>query len=158
SDADGDALSYYLRYTPDGTRWIPILTSTHDTSIDVDLTQMPRLHAGQGRFELLATDGLNTTRTQTGPLSPSGSYADSATGTLPWVYIATPDSGLSYLRGGTVVLHGSSWDLEDNALSGNSLVWTSDKDGVIGTGRLTSISTLSVGAHVITLTATDSDG
>jgi Metallo-peptidase family M12B Reprolysin-like len=159
SDADGDALTYYLRYTPDGSRWIPILTSTQQSSIDVDLTQLPRLLAGQGRFEVYATDGLNTTRAQTGALAPSGSYADSAAvGSAPWVYITTPDSGLSYLRGGTVILHGNAWDLEDNALSGASLVWTSDLDGPIGTGRLTSRSTLSVGTHVITLTATDADG
>src|SRR5262249_18164399 len=139
SDADGDALTYYLRYTPDGTRWIPILTSTQQSSIDVDLTQLPRLPAGQGRFRGLASDGLNTTGAQTGPLSPAGGYAASSiVGNAPWVYIATPDSGLSYQRGGTVILHGSSWDLEDNALSGSSLVWTSDKDGLIGTGRLTS--------------------
>jgi hypothetical protein len=156
SDADGDALTYYLRYTPDGSRWIPIHTSTKDTAIDVDLTQMPRLHAGQGRFEIFATDGLNTVRAQTGPLQPAGSYA--AVGNAPWVYITTPDDGLSFRKGGTIILHGNAWDLEDNALSGASLQWSSDLDGSLGNGRLASMRTLSVGTHVITLQATDSDG
>jgi hypothetical protein len=70
----------------------------------------------------------------------------------------TPDPDYSYLRGATIVLHGSGWDLEDNGLNGGSLVWTSDVDGMLGVGRLTSINTLSAGVHTITLTGTDSDG
>lgn len=157
SDADGDPLSFYLRYTPDGSRWIPILTSTDATSIDVDLTQLPRLHAGQGRFQVLASDGLNTASAQTGALQPSGSYAGSV-GSPPWIYIATPDNSLSFRKGATIVLHGNGWDLEDNALSGSSLAWSSNVDGPLGTGRLASMRTLSVGQHVITLVGTDSNG
>jgi hypothetical protein len=38
------------------------------------------------------------------------------------------------------------------------LVWTSQKDGVIGTGASFSRSGLSRGKHTITATATDPDG
>jgi hypothetical protein len=65
----------------------------------------------------------------------------------------TPDPNYTYLRGATIVLHGSGWDLEDNGLNGGSLVWTSDVDGMLGVGRLTSINTLSAGVHTITLRA-----
>ncbi len=49
-------------------------------------------------------------------------------------------------------------DAEDGTLSGASLVWTSSLDAQIGTGTSFTASTLSVGSHTITLTATDSEG
>jgi len=39
-----------------------------------------------------------------------------------------------------------------------SLVWTSDVDGALGTGAEVVVDTLSTGMHRITLSATDSDG
>lgn len=52
---------------------------------------------------------------------------------------------------------GEAMDAEDGALTGAALVWTSDLSGQIGTGTMFD-APLSVGTHVITLTATDSDG
>lgn len=52
---------------------------------------------------------------------------------------------------------GNATDAEDGDLSGASMVWTSDLSGEIGTGTMFD-APLSVGTHVITLTATDSDG
>ncbi len=52
---------------------------------------------------------------------------------------------------------GSASDVEDGALLGAALVWTSDVDGDLGTGTDFSLA-LSAGTHVVTLTATDSDG
>lgn len=51
---------------------------------------------------------------------------------------------------------GVARDLEDGALTGTSLVWTSSIDGEIGTGE-TFNATPSEGVHTITLTATDGD-
>ena len=53
---------------------------------------------------------------------------------------------------------GSAADPEDGALTGASLVWTSSRDGAIGTGTSFAKNNLSVGTHTITLTATDSQG
>jgi DNA-binding YbaB/EbfC family protein len=50
---------------------------------------------------------------------------------------------------------------DDKAETGNvsgTLVWSSQKDGVIGTGASFSRSGLSRGKHTITATATDPDG
>lgn len=52
---------------------------------------------------------------------------------------------------------GSATDAEDGDLTGASLVWASDIGGQIGTGTMFD-APLSAGTHVITLTATDSDG
>ncbi len=76
----------------------------------------------------------------------------------PTANIDAPAPGTVFKQGASVVFSGSATDSEDGALSGSALVWTSDKDGKIGTGTTFSISTLSLGTHAITLTATDSDG
>jgi hypothetical protein len=158
SDADGDALLFYLRYSPDGgSRFVPLATGITETQVDVDLAQLPRFAEGQGFFELLASDGLNTTVVRTQPLQRGGSYAG-VIGNPPWVHIMTPDDDYNWLRGATIVLHGAAWDLEDNGLSGDSLVWTSSVDGPLGTGRVAAVRSLSAGAHLITLAGTDSDG
>jgi hypothetical protein len=61
-------------------------------------------------------------------------------------------------QGTSVQFTGSGSDPEDGALTGASLVWTSNINGQIGTGTSFSTSSLSVGTHTITLTATDSKG
>ncbi len=155
-DADGDALTFYLRYSPDGVRFAPVLSSTQATQASLDAAQLPAPVDGLAFFELLASDGLNTSVVRTQALSaPAG---DGVLGNPPWVTLYAPDSGFSYMKGANVILHGSGWDLEDQALSGADLSWTSNADGALGTGRLLAMSDLSVGPHVITVTATDGDG
>ncbi len=76
----------------------------------------------------------------------------------PTADITAPATGSSYNSGANVVFQGTGTDAEDGALSGASLVWRSSLDNQIGTGTTLATSTLSSGTHVITLTATDSDG
>ena len=156
-DADGDELTYYLRWSRDGEQFSPIFTSTHETSIDVDLSQLPQLVDGKGFFEVFASDGLHTSVTRTEPLSGAASFAGVG-GNDPWVNILTPDNNATLLKGANSILHGMGWDLEDFALTGGDLVWTSDVDGVIGTGKRTTVTSLTPGVHVITLTGTDGGG
>ena len=155
-DPDGDQLLYYLRFSHDGERFIPLATGITETQWTVDLTKLPRLVDGQGFFELRASDGLNTTIEATSTLKGSNTFFADA-GAPPWVEVRTPDSGFSYNKGTTVFLHSSGWDLEDRALGDAAISWSSDLDGVVATGRMTSVATLSVGTHVLTATATDSD-
>lgn len=92
-------------------------------------------------------------------------------GTTPSVSIEEQD-GYSIEMGETLDLFGSATDQEDGALptaaqvaaseaSGKpitSLSWTSSIDGFLGYGDSLDINTLSMGTHVITYSATDSDG
>jgi hypothetical protein len=155
TDVDGDALNQHLRYSPDGYRYVALGTLIEGNSFDVDMRRLPRLEVGKGFFELIVSDGLNTTVARSTKLRPTIQFASFAGG-LPDTHILTPDSGLTYPKGAPVILHSSGWDLEDRALTGNSVVWTSDVDGFLTTGRITSVDNLSVGTHTITVTVTDS--
>ncbi len=153
SDADGDALQVYLRYSPDGVRFIPLSLAPEATSVDLDLSAYPAGKLGSAFLELISSDGLNTTVQRSSAIATQFLGG----GNAPWAYIMTPDDTLRYELGANVILHCAAWDLEDNGLNGNSLEWSSNIDGIIGTGRLTTVNNLSAGTHVISLTATDSD-
>jgi hypothetical protein len=76
----------------------------------------------------------------------------------PLVNITSPANGSSFLQGDDINFTGMAWDFEDGNLTKGSLVWDSDKDGIMGTGNLVEMATLTPGNHTITLTATDSFG
>lgn len=76
----------------------------------------------------------------------------------PTVTITSPTGGMTVTAGTPVTLSGTASDPEDGALSGMALAWRSDLDGVLGTGSPLMTSSLRVGTHTITLTATDSGG
>jgi hypothetical protein len=72
----------------------------------------------------------------------------------PFAKINHPGNGEMRQASQAVPFVGVGRDLEDGALSGASLTWTSSIDGAIGTGDSFS-QTLSAGTHTITLTVTD---
>ncbi len=78
--------------------------------------------------------------------------------TLPVAQITVPSDGASFEEGDVITFSGSAADEEDGNLTGSSLVWTSDIDGIIGVGVDVSNEKLSSGDHTITLTAIDSHG
>jgi hypothetical protein len=155
SDADGDELTYYLRYSPDGTRFSPLASGIQATEWLVDFHEVPAPVDGSGFFEVIASDGLNSTTARSEALTGS-TLALGVGGNAPWVHIMHPDNGFTFRQGATVILHSSGWDLEDRSLSGASIEWSSDVDGPLGTGRRTTVADLSPGTHAITVTATDS--
>jgi hypothetical protein len=157
TDADGDALTSYLRYSPDGESLLPLAMRVQGSSFTVDMAGMPRLVTGKGYFELVVSDGLNTSTARTALLRPTLQLATTA-GVAPTTHVLTPDAGKIFPKAATVLLHASGWDLEDRGLTGSSVVWTSDLDGPISTGRMTSTAGLSLGNHTLTVTVTDSDG
>lgn len=79
------------------------------------------------------------------------------TGCPPFpVIIFSPDNDAHFEVGEEITFTGSARDFQDGKLSGDSLVWTSDQDGQIGTGTTITRDDLSEGEHNITLTATNS--
>ncbi|MFC1553702.1 PKD domain-containing protein [candidate division KSB1 bacterium] len=85
------------------------------------------------------------------PLDPDAENYNPA----PESAIISPESGSIFRLGDTVEFIGSGDDIEEGALTGNSLAWSSDFDGLLGYGDTLNISDLSANNHYITLTVTD---
>jgi hypothetical protein len=76
----------------------------------------------------------------------------------PTADINAPADLSVYVVGDSIQFSGTGTDNEDGALTGASLVWTSDIDGQVGTGTDFGSTTLSAGTHQVTVTVTDSSG
>lgn len=77
------------------------------------------------------------------------------TNSAPTVSISAPGNNATFTEGDSVAFSGSASDNEDGNLS-SVIVWTSSRDGVIGTGASFSTSSLSVGVHSISASVVDS--
>ncbi|MBK5098920.1 MAG: hypothetical protein JJE01_14165 [Gemmatimonadetes bacterium] len=77
----------------------------------------------------------------------------------PTATITEPADGAVFFDTEMITFTGSGNDTEDGALTGTSLVWTSDVDDEIGTGEtfMVNAADLTLGVHEITLTATDTE-
>ncbi len=76
----------------------------------------------------------------------------------PTAVITAPENNLVISTGQAVLLSAEASDKEDGSIQGSKMVWTSDRDGELGAGGSISVSSLSPGAHTITLTVADSKG
>lgn len=77
--------------------------------------------------------------------------------TAPTVVISSPTSGSSFSLGANVTFTGSANDAEQGNLSG-SLSWSSNLQGVIGSGGSFGTTGLIAGTHTITASVTDAGG
>ena len=98
----------------------------------------------------------------TATVSDSGGLQDSAAITItvnaaPSVAITSPAAGSIFDQGDSISFTGTASDPEDGDLTAG-LAWTSDLDGVIGSGGSFATSALSLGSHTITATVTDTGG
>lgn len=149
-DADKDPLSYTVFYNSGADqRWVPIATDVTGLSVSVDTALL--VGSKKARVRVRATDGVNTTE------------ADSA-GTFtvpehpPLVAILGMANGTVLCREGAE-FSGAAYDPRDGVLSATHLKWSSDRDGTLGNGpHIKATKPLSIGAHVITLTATNNQG
>ena len=78
--------------------------------------------------------------------------------TPPTVWIISPSDGDTLSMIMPSIFIGGASDAEDGIIAAENLVWTSNRDGVIGTGFVFTTNLSSMGRHTIVLTATDSGG
>lgn len=149
-DVDAGVLTWALRSDIDGLLGVGAPESTGDIRLETDT-----LSTGTHRITLEVTDEVGVT-------CEDGIQV--VVDTPPEVEITSPSDGTEQNDGLPVTLAGSVADDQD-APQAIDISWESDQDGVLDTtpaatdGVLAaSVEGLSVGEHVITLTATDSVG
>jgi len=148
SDADGDPLAYSVLYSPNGSDWLPVAAGITQTQVAVNAAELAGGNAA--RVRVLASDGVNTTADES-----DAPFTVARKG--PQAFILSPERDIIIVPGTPLWLQGYAYDLEDGTLPDTALRWSSSRDGNLGTGSQVLVS-LSPGEHVITLTATDSDG
>jgi len=150
---NGDSTTYYFEYgttTSYGTTTTSMSagSGTTDVSVNADISSLSSNTSYH--YRIVATNSAGTTY-----------GSDKSFTTInepPTTTITSPADGSTFNESNTITLEGTGSDHEDGALTGTSLVWTSSIDGEIGTGASFVKNNLSVGAHTITLAATDSNG
>ena len=148
SDADGDPLWFDAAFSSDGGEsWQVIASRLQSNNLQVSGDQFPGTSSAQIR--IYASDGLHTSQ------ATSANFNIEDKG--PSVYITQPLHGSSVPPNMPVMLTGSAFDWEDGMLAGDSLNWSSDQAGTLGTGNQI-LTNLSQGWQTITLTVRDSDG
>ena len=147
------ALRSDVLYSPDGGEtWRPMAMDVLGNEFLIPVNDL--IGSSAGLFTVVVNDGFNTAQARATGSIVVPNHAPEVT-----VHSPLADSTKS---GRYLVLDGSATDLEDGRLQGSALVWTSDKDGVLGTGEELALDVnnneISRGTHEIKLTATDGDG
>ena len=149
---DGNHLTYTVEYNPStsdpGSEWNVLATQLDENEWTENFDD---LTGGTGaRIRVTATDGINAVSALsaifTVPPKP------------PEVYIEQPDAGTDYEYGDEILLKAEAYDLQDEWLPDDKIVWNSNINGSIGKGSVLAVKNLIPGEHIITVTATDNSG
>ena len=149
-DADGDQLIYRVYYSTDGgANYHVLLLDTEKTRISFQAASLAG--SDSARIGVSVSDGTRSTFVETPIFSVAGN--------VPEVSIGSPTSGSVISSEQVIVLDAFGYDREDGYLGSSAFSWHSNIDGNLGAGNLLVVpaSDLSIGEHVITATATDSD-
>jgi parallel beta-helix repeat protein len=139
-------------------------TDAEDGDLTASIAWSSDLDGGLGTGGSVSTSTLSVgTHNITAAVTDSGSLPGSdqitvtvnAVNNAPNVTISAPADGATYNQGENISFSGTASDTEDGDLSA-SLSWVSSLDDPIGSGGSFNTSSLSVGVHTITASATDS--
>lgn len=141
---DGILTGASLQWTIDGVNFGNGTTP----SLNLNTTAL-----GQHTITLTATDSQNASA------SSSIIIIVNATNGAPVVNITLPADNSTFNQTFSIFFQGNAFDPEEGAITvANRLNWTSSIDGAIGNGEFFNFDNLSVGTHVITLSAWDMQG
>ncbi len=152
SDADGDDLTFTLLYAPDGEHWQVVAWGLTEPFFEIYADTLPR--GPNPKWSISAFDsGASGTAVADALVAIPGQAPQAK-------FSPTKLSGqpVKVTSGFAVVLTATAFDAEDRTLPGEAIAWSSSLDGDLGTGGELVVEDLSPGTHLITATATDSDG
>jgi serine protease len=143
-------------FDPDGGTITQLEWRAYQSSLGLGPSISTKLVAANYTIDLIATDEVGGTG------SDSIDIQVLAGAGYPSAQITKPATGSVFGLGQFILFEGTGNDPEDGTLSGNSLKWYSNHDGLLGSGTAirTTLSGVAEGQqkHTITLEATDSDG
>ncbi len=145
-------ISAILFSPDDGDSWRPLAFRVAGESFSVN----PETLAGteRGRFAVATTDGLR------GAVAELTGVTVSVSNAAPTVSITSPRADDPSPSGLQPILFQAVAGDRDQELADSAIVWSSDRDGELGTGAVLTrtADTLAEGKHVITVTVTDDEG
>jgi hypothetical protein len=120
-------------------------------SLPIDYDVLPGTSGNTALLRVSVSDGAN--------VGAATSAAFSVAKKLPVdPVISLPTAGTAFAPDDPILLEGGAYDGDDGMLGGAAIRWSSSIDGDLGAGQELLVPQLSAGHHVITMTATDSDG
>lgn len=150
SDPDGEALTYLVDISSDnGATWRTLAHDVTTNSMTVPISNLPG--SDHTVFRVWANDGMHTSNDKVTVVIP---------GHPPTLKIVQPMEEQSYTDDDTVSFTAVAVDLEDGQIDGTGISWTSDVQGLLGSGSplVLDASTLAEGPHRITAAVSDLAG
>jgi len=145
---DISGLEYSILYTPDGSNWTPIATGINETTYEFDTTQIA---GGENCLvKVIVSDGINTAEDKS-------DAAFTVVRKPPTVTIISPADSSTMVATRPSPLLASGYDPEDGMLDDTNFSWSSDIDGILGTGASVYLDSITPGGHTITVTGEDND-
>ncbi len=151
SDADNDPLCYIVQYSADGGAiWETLAIDWKATTLTVPTNFISG--SDMALIRVYASDGFN--------IGFDESDQFFLTDGPPLLHVLSPNDGDSFSGVQNIYFSATAQDVEDGILSDDSVSWTSDVDGLLGTGKnlIVSATMLSEANHAITAKIMDSAG
>jgi hypothetical protein len=134
-----------------------IVNWTHVTGPGIVTFSNPSAATTTAQFSAEGVYQLRLTASDGEFLTADTVLVDAQINPPPVVTIAGPANQSIFDESQTVTFVGSASDIDEGNLTA-SLSWTSNRDGILGTGSQVSTSAMSLGVHTVTASVTDSGG
>jgi hypothetical protein len=139
-------MRYMLRYSHDGGRtWRVIAPNAPEDGVEFDPTRFP----GGDRclLQIVASSGIRTAVSESDPFSVPVKPRRA--------FILSPEAGIVVSEGDAITFLGGGFSPDFGVAEMEDTLWTSNIDGILGTGWEVITPTMSPGLHLITLTISD---
>jgi hypothetical protein len=147
--ADQPTPRFLIRYScDDGASWRALAADLTSTTYDVDTRLLPG--GDRCRFEVIASGGGQSASARSEPFGVPRKPRRA--------FLLAPRDGTTVAAGRPLLLRGGAFSPDAGTVAFDEVMWTSSRDGFLGTGYELSPRLSSVGHHEISLEFTDGLG